>query len=198
MNRITIHDQEYEFYSWENLGQDVFDLAKQLIEADKEFDRIVALAKGGLTFARSLVDFLQLKAISSIQIEFYSNINQTHPTPVITQSLPVSVRDERILIFDDIVDSGETMKLATEYLQHHGTRSITTAALLKKPWTEFPVEFTARSSQAWVIFPNEVRETIESLVKKWQKAGDSPEVIKKQLLKIGFSEPEVALFASLG
>lgn len=197
MNKVTFHEQDYEFYSWQNLGDDVFSLASQIIEAGHSFDRIIALAKGGLTFSRSLVDFLAVPNISSIQIEFYGVNELKQPTPVITQSLPVSVRDENVLIFDDIVDSGETLKLATEYIQHHGVTSVTTAALLRKPWTEFEVDFHAQESEAWVIFPNEIRETIESLVTVWTKAGDTPEVIKKQLLEIGFSEPEVQLFAKL-
>lgn len=193
----TIHNQTYEFYPWELLGQDIFELAKKIHTADKKFDRIVALAKGGLTFSRSLVDYLGVDALSSIQIEFYTNIGTTAKTPVITQSLPVSIRDEHILIFDDILDTGETMKLAQEYLHYHGAASITTAVLIEKPWSTVPVDFSARESEAWVIFPNEVRETISSLVSIWKKAGDSSEKITNQLHEIGFSKPEVALFTNL-
>lgn len=197
MKRVTIHNQSYEFYTWEVLGDDIFKLATQILEAGHEYDRIIALAKGGLTFSRSLVDFLNVDEISSIQIEFYTGVGSTHKTPVITQSLPVSIRDERVLVFDDIVDSGETLKLATEYLKYHGAKSIDTAALLGKPWASFKADFTARESEAWVIFPNEIRETIELLTEMWQEQADSPEKIKQQLAEIGFSEAEVAMFAKL-
>lgn len=193
----TIHNQTYEFYPWELLGQDIFTLAQKIHESSKQFDRIVALAKGGLTFSRSLVDYLSIEALSSIQIEFYTDIGTTAKTPVITQSLPVSIRDEHVLIFDDILDTGETMKLAKEYLHYHGAASITTAVLIEKPWSTVSVDFSARQSEAWVIFPNEVRETIKSLKSIWKNKGDSQETITKQLLEIGFSNPEVALFSNL-
>jgi len=195
MNSSQFHDQAYEFYSFEVLGQDIFKLAKELLEDGQEFDRIVALAKGGLTFARSLVDFLDVESVSSIQIEMYTGIGTTHHTPVITQSLPVSIRNERILVFDDIVDKGDTMKLAAAYLEQHGPKSITTAALITKPWSNFKVDYSARSSEAWVIFQNEIRETIVTLEEMWSKAGDSPQQISKQLLEVGFSQEEVDLFA---
>jgi hypoxanthine phosphoribosyltransferase len=197
MTNVTIHDQAYEYYSWDQLGLDIFTLSKQILESGQEFDRIIALAKGGLTFSRSLVDYLKVAQVSSIQIEFYTGIGTTTNTPVIIQSLPVSIKNERILLFDDIVDKGDTMKLATQYINYHGAASITTAALISKPWSTFAVDFAARSSTAWIIFPNETRETIKTLRSLWAKKGDSAQDIHQNLLKIGFSEPEVALFESL-
>lgn len=197
MKASTFHDQAYEYYSWTAQGEDVLALAQKIIKADLQFDRIVALAKGGLAFSRSMVDYLDIPQVSSLQIEFYSGIGETAKTPVITQSLPVSVRNERILVFDDIVDSGETLKLATQYLKIHGASEITTAVLVSKPWNTFPADFYVRESKAWVIFANEARETIQTLTAIWTKKGDSVSTIKQQLLEIGFSEAEVALFGQV-
>jgi hypothetical protein len=197
MKSNVIHDQSYEYYGWDRLGEDVFTLAKKIIASGEQFDRLVALAKGGLTFSRSLVDYLAIPELSSIQIEFYTGIGTTAATPVITQSLPVSIKDQRVLIFDDIVDKGETIKLAKQYLQYHGAKVVKTATLIEKPWTTVRADFAARPSEAWVIFPNEARETIKTLEEKWQAGGDSPSQIRQQLLQIGFSQDEVALFANL-
>jgi len=197
MQAMTFHDQAYEFYSWESLGQDIFELSKQIINSGEKFDRIIALAKGGLTFSRSLVDFLDVQEVSSIQIQFYTGIGTTNRTPVITQSLPVSIKDEKILIFDDIVDRGETMKLAVEYLQYHGAKSIKTSTLIEKPWSTFKSDFVARSSEAWVIYPNEIRETISILRELWEEKGDSTDIIRKNLVQLGFGKDEVELFFDL-
>ena len=152
------------------------------------------MAKGGLTFSRSLVDFLQINDLSSIQIEFYTGIGTTSKTPVISQSLPVSIKDEDILIFDDIVDKGDTLALAKDYINYHGAKSITTATLIQKPWTTTKADFHARESKAWVIFPNEVRETIETLQELLSEEGDDQQTIHNQLLEIGFDKIEVDLF----
>lgn len=203
----TIHDQAYHYFSWQELGEQVFSLAQQVLTHPlaspsattpaSHFDRIVALAKGGLTFARSLSDYLAIKDLSSIQIEFYTGIASTTRTPVITQSLPVTIKDQYILLFDDVIDTGETMALATQYLQYHGARQIVTAALIKKTWTKQPIDYFAQTSDAWVIFPNETRETMSTLIGLWRKKGDSPDTIRHQLLKIGFTQAEVDLFGQL-
>jgi hypothetical protein len=197
MKNKTFHGQAYEYYDWPTLGNDIFALAQQILELGLEFDRLVALAKGGLAFSRSMVDFLAIPEVSTLQVEFYTGIAQTAKTPVITQSLPVSIKNERILVFDDIADQGATLDFTTKYLNYHGVKDIKTAVLLTKPWSSFKPDFSARESQAWVIFPNEARETIETLTAIWTKKGDSPEVVHQQLLDIGFSEPEVALFHSV-
>ena len=191
---MTIHDTDYQFYTWQQLGEDVFTLSKKMLDQNMQFDRIVALAKGGLTFSRSVVDYLQIPNISSIQIEFYSGINEKQKTPVITQSLPVSIKNERVLIFDDIADSGETLALAKKYLQYHGAKSLHTATLFTKPQSVITPDFFVHETTAWVIFPNEVRETIELLNKKWKDVGDSQTRIKEQLLSIGFPKNEVEAF----
>ncbi|PIR59143.1 MAG: phosphoribosyltransferase [Candidatus Pacebacteria bacterium CG10_big_fil_rev_8_21_14_0_10_56_10] len=187
----TIHDQAFEYYSWNQLGSDVYALAKQLLDDDSRFDRLIALAKGGLAPARALADFLKIDQLSSIQVEFYTGIGQRGQTPVITQSLPVQIKGERVLVFDDIVDSGKTFALASSYLTAHGAAEISTAALIVKPWTKHRPDYAVHTTEAWVIMPNEVRETIELLSQSWREKGDSTASIKRQLRKIGFDPGQV-------
>lgn len=196
-HQVTLHDQAYEYHTWEMLGEEIFALSQQILESGQQFDRVIALAKGGLTFARSLNDFLVIPELSALSIEFYTGVGKTAKTPVITQSLPVSIRNENILLFDDVVDSGETMKLAMEYLQHHGVKSITTASLIYKPRSVFTPDYSARETTAWVIFPNESREHIQLLSVAWEAKGDKPAQIQEHLIQIGLPKAEVEFFGSL-
>jgi uncharacterized protein len=197
MKQTTIHDQLYEMYSWQELGADTFTLAQKILADKKKYDRIIVLAKGGLTFAKPMVDYLKVPNVTSIQLEFYTGVVETKKTPKITQKLPISIAGERIIIFDDLVDKGDTMQLAHTYIGENDAKSIETATLISKPWSTFKVDYTVRSSEAWVVFPHEIRETITNLVKMWSKKGDSTSMINSQLLKIGFSKAEVALFSGL-
>ena len=195
MKQVIIHDQAYSYLSWQELGEHLFELAKKILQKeDHDFDRVIALARGGLTYGRSIVDFLNIPELSSIQVEFYSGIKATKGAPVITQSLPISIRNEKILVLDDIVDTGESMKVAVEYLKYHGVKSITTATLLEKPWSIFTVDYSVFSTDAWVIFPNECRESVIELWKKWRKMGDSEAQIVQNFLKIGLPKAEVEFF----
>ena len=118
MTSVKINSVNYQHFNWEELGEDVFSLAKKIIESKLEFDRVVALAKGGLAFARSVTDLTGIKELSSLTVEFYTGIDETADMPIITQSIPLNLRHERILLFDDLVDYGKTMLTAREYLKH--------------------------------------------------------------------------------
>lgn len=197
MQKVTINDTTYEYLSWQVLGEEMFHLAQQILQSGKRFDRVVALAKGGLAFSRSLTDYLAIKDLSTMQIELYTGINETSGKPVITQNLPVSIRDQDILVFDDVVDHGVTMKLAVDYLKTQGAAEIVTSTLVCKPWSTFLPDFLAYQTDSWVIFPNESRETIGLLQKQWQEKNMSLEEICQNLAKIGFPRPEVEFFTQL-
>lgn len=194
MNTITIHGQAYELYSWKEFGEHVFAIAKSIVELGDQFDRIIALAKGGTAIVRPIADLCGIKELSSIQIEFYTGIETTARTPVITQSLPVKIKDERVLIIDDVADSGETLILATNYIKQHGAVDIKTATLVIKPWTKLKPDFTYYKTEAWIIFPWEIREHIVLLSAMWKAKGDSDAQIKSQLLEIGFTSQELDVF----
>ncbi len=186
MIRSLIHDQTYEVFSWEDFGQGVETLAGKIIDKKESFDRVIALAKGGTTIARPILDLLGMKELSSIQIEFYSGIATTNRTPVITQSLPISIRGEKVLIIDDIADSGETLAMARSYLGFHGASEVQTATLVIKPWTKVIPDFYSHTSKAWIIWPWETRETTTLLSDIWGKKGDTKIQIVENLAKLGY------------
>lgn len=192
-----IHDISYQYCDWSELGQDVFQLAKKIIESGESFDRVIALAKGGLTFSRSLVDYLHIEEVSSLHIEFYNGINTSNNTPVITQSIPVSLKNEKILLFDDLVDSGNTVKTALDYLKHRGVSTVRTAVFFYKPQSVIKPDFYVRKVNEWIIFPNEVRETVSELKHMWIQKGDSIDAIRSQLVQIGLPENQVDFYLHL-
>ncbi|MEO8581024.1 MAG: phosphoribosyltransferase [Patescibacteria group bacterium] len=196
MTAIKINDISYQFQNWAELGQDIFELAKKIIESGEQFDRVIALAKGGLTFSRSLVDYLNIEDVSSLHIEFYNSINSTNTMPVITQSIPVSLKNEKVLLFDDLVDSGRTMETALEYLKHRGVASVKTAAFFYKPKTSITPDFFVREVSAWIVFPNELRETTLELANMWSAKGMDTDKIQIHLNEIGLPQEQTQFYLS--
>lgn len=180
--------------SWGEMGTLCFDVAKKVITSRINADRIVALAKGGWTWARAFSDYTNIKEVASLKIDFYKDVNQTNDTPVITQSLPVSVSGETIIIFDDVSDTGKTLSVAKSYLGMCGAKEIFSATLFMKPWTTFIPDFYGEETDAWVIFPHEIREMIALLSSRWKKSGHSASEIKERLRNIGISPLEVDFF----
>lgn len=187
-------DLSFRFVSWQEIGDATYTLAGRIQEKYGNFDRVVVLATGGLTFSRAFADYMGIKKISSIQVSFYSSIGETKETPIITQSLPINVEGERILLFDDINDSGRTLEAAANYLKLRGAKSIVTATIFQKAHSKNPSDFHVEETDSWVIFPFEIRETIEELSKRWQAQGLTTNKVRARFLQIGMKEDQIDFY----
>lgn len=182
--------------TWDQMGEFNFDLARQIIQSGQSFDRLVALARGGWTWARDLADALEIPELSSIRIKSYTGVNQSGE-PRITQPLTDSICGERILLFDEVIDTSTTIKKAQEYLRVMGAESVRTAALCSKPRSQIKPEYFAFSTEAWVIFPHEIREFIKESVGLWISKGETVDEIKHRFVVIGIPPVQVEFYCSL-
>lgn len=194
--------EEFEFSgtkfiapSFGDLDQLTFDLAKEIIESGQKYDRLVVLAKGGWTFARALCDYLSMHIASSIQLISYDGMKKLGE-PIIAQSLGegVNVKQEIVLVFDDVNDSGDTLEVATDYLKKLGAARVDCATIFYKPRSKVKNRYFAYETSAWVVFPHEKREFITELSKKWQEAGIGKEEIEQRFDKLGLPKDQVAYF----
>src|SRR3989344_4078426 len=171
--KITISNQSFIVPTWEEMGELCFELSKKIIESGKRYDRIIALAKGGWTWARAISDYTKIQNVGSIQYEFYADIYKTDKTPKLKQPLPISVQGEKLLVLDDVADSGATLNVALDYLKKSGAESMSTATFFYKPWSVIKPDFYVYTTDTWVIHPHEIREMVELLSNKWKKEGKS-------------------------
>lgn len=193
LKEITIDGISYICPTWEQMGNFTFLLSKQILESESHFDRIVALAKGGWTWARTLADYLQITNLSSTRLKSYDDINQSSSIKVL-QPLSDSIDGEKILIFDDVIDSGKTVTKAKEYMMILGCQEISVASLCFKPRSSFSPDFYAFSSTAWIVFPHEYREFITQSQKRWSTSKVPKDEIKSRLIKIGLPSDQVDYF----
>jgi hypoxanthine phosphoribosyltransferase len=173
--------------TWNDLEQLAFEVAEQIRSRNIKFDRIVTLAKGGWPMTRSLVDFLMVPEVASIGVKFYKGINQRLNMPEIYQDLPISVRGEKVLLFDDVADTGESLEFTKKYLLEHGVAEVTTATLFYKPHSQFKPDFYGSQITAWIIFPYDAVEMIKVLGGIWLKQGIDEAEIKNRFLQLGFT-----------
>ena len=193
LKEINFDNISYVAPTWDQMGEYTFLLSKEIIDSGQEFDRVVALAKGGWTWARTVVDFLQVPQLSSTRLKSYCNVNECGQIKVI-QPLSDSIDGERVLLFDDVVDSGETFIKAKEYLNLLGAKSVATASLCYKPRSKFIPDFYAFNTTSWVVFPHEYREFITESRDLWLSKKIPLVEIKKRLLKIGIPENQIDYF----
>lgn len=185
---------EIKFYylSWEKLHQLCFALLKKIEKRKLQFDRIICIARGGMVVARIFSDFLDLP-ISNFTIVSYIRVGRSSK-PKVIEPLGVEIKNEKILLVDEIIDHGVTLKKAIAYLQRFRPKKIISLAPIIKPWATIEPDFWQLKISKWVIFPYEIRETIEDMIKLWQKDGLSKEKIKEKLIKIGLPQKKIDYF----
>lgn len=188
---------QYITPSWQDLDQLSFELAKQVIESGEKFDLVVALAKGAWPMSRALVDYLAMSNLVSLGIRFYSGINQRLKEPEVYQDLPVRVNGKKILLFDDVADTGESLIFASDYLLEQGAALVKTATLFFKERSAITPDYYASRTNAWIIFPFEIREMSQLLSNNWRKQGLAESEINARLKKLNFNEKIMQYFAKI-
>jgi uncharacterized protein len=183
-------DNQYLYLSWNQYHLLAQKLAAAILNHSGKFDEIVTIARGGLTLGHLLSDFLQLP-VYSITIQSYSDI-QAQGELVITQELGKSIKGKRILLVDDVSDSGKTFVRAKDYLKTLEPEEITTVAIFLKPHTSYRPDYYTRQTTKWIVFPYEVAETIIYITQKMGSDGKTKAQIQDFLLKLGFNENQIA------
>jgi len=161
--------------SWTDLQEKTFLLAKKVGAESRKPDLIVAIARGGVTIAHILSDFLHLP-ITTFTISSYKDLKQ-QSVPKITLNLGDKLHKRNILLVDDVSDTGKTFVRGMAYLRDLGAEHITTAAVFTKPWTTFLPDHHVAEVKEWIMFPYDIRETIEALNSKLSREGKSKEEI---------------------
>lgn len=148
--------------TWNQFFDDVAQLAFKLDGG--RFDALVAVARGGLVVARLISDIVEVKRIASLAIEYYKGVNERAASPRLVGGLGLDVRGFKLLVVDDVADTGETLKLAVEHLKSLGAREISSCTVYVKPWCRFKPNYYARVVEEWVVFPYEHFETARYLL----------------------------------
>ncbi len=188
-----MNDLTFETVEWDHVYSLLLEIADLIKESEFKGDVIVGISRGGLLPARILSDLLDNPHLANIKVEFYVDIDQTKELPVITQPVSVSVKDKRVLIVDDITDSGQSFRLVWETLAQEAAE-VKTVTLYHKPWSCFTPDIYARETEAWVIFPWEFRETTKKLGKRLLEEGKSMIEVEATLVDIGLKATLVRRF----
>jgi len=154
-------------------------------------DLIVAVSRGGFDPARIISDELDIRRLASVQISYYTGVNTTSDEPKVVHPLNADVSNIRVLIVDDVADSGESLKLVKRYVNSFNPLLAKTATLHYKPWSIYKPDYFAEEVEDWIVYPWEYRETIINISKKLGENGICKEELKTKLIEIGFKEDQV-------
>ena len=146
--------QEREVLTYELFGTAVSELAQQVVDSGYEPDIILSIARGGLGLGMGLGYALDVKNISTVNVEFYTGIDQRLDVPIMLPPTPAAVdlSGLKVLIADDVADTGETLRVVHQFCAGHVAES-RTAVIYEKPRTVIRPEYAWRVTEQWIDFP---------------------------------------------
>lgn len=145
---------EREILTYELFGTAASELAQTIWDDGFRPDAIVAIARGGLTLAGALGYALDVKMLGSLNVEFYTGVEERLDEPVL---LPptldrAALEGRRVLLVDDVSDSGRTLALVLQLLRAGGGE-VRTVCLYSKPGTVQQPDYVWRTTDRWIMFP---------------------------------------------
>lgn len=144
--------------SWEEAENAVIQIAEKIKSSGFQPDIIIGISRGGLVPARILSDIIGNHELYVMRIGFYTGVGKTAKEPKILQDISIDVYGKKILIIDDIADTGGSFRTAVAHLESRGAGEIKTASLHMKPASAFRPDFFIHVTDAWIIYPWEKHE----------------------------------------
>jgi hypothetical protein len=139
------------YLTWWQVDRAIFSLADSLREYKP--DVIVGISRGGLIPAVRLSHILGDVEFKVIDVKFYKDIGERGEKPVITIPLHGDLEGKKVVIVDDVSDTGKTLQVVIEEVKNRGAKDIKVACLAMKPWTSVVPDFYVFRTDKWIVFP---------------------------------------------
>lgn len=173
---------ECELMDWELFYSLSKEVARKIIESGYEPDFVVGLARGGWVLARVLCDFLGVKDLVSLKVEHWGITASPDGQARLKYPFDIDLTGRRVLVVDDITDTGESMRIATEYVKLLNPGQVRTAALRHISGSGVvPDYYGEEISWRWVIFPWNYTEDMVNILPKASEGTTDLSEIRERL-----------------
>lgn len=137
-----------------DVKQRIDEMAKEIVKHYKSLQDelvLVGLLKGSFIFMADLCRKIDIPhEVDFMTVSSYGNGMTSTRDVKIIKDLDEDIRGKHVLIVEDIIDSGNTLKKVREILELRGPKSVAICTLLDKPSrreVEVPVEWTGYTIQ---------------------------------------------------
>ena len=174
---------QWELVSWEIF----YDMARQLAQMIRDDnyrpDIIIAIARGGYTPARILSDYLGVMDMTSFKVKHYTS-KEKSPIARIEHPLAADVSGQKILLVDDVSDTGDTFEVAIQHINECTHPSeVRTAVLHHKIVSKYKPNYYAREVKEWhwITYPWAIMEDMTAYIRKLQPAATCADDVTNKL-----------------
>ncbi len=159
-----------QLVSWKDIEHWSKDIVKKVMESGYEPEIVIGLARGGLVPARLIADYLNIKDLYAVKTEHWGLTATPDGQAKLAQGLQVSIDGKKVLVVDDITDTGQSLKLAIEHIAEHNPEEIKSATLLHITHSHYEPDYYSQvvpeDQWTWFIFPWNVYEDMRNLIPK--------------------------------
>jgi len=185
---------EFEVPTWNQIYDMLLNLTEKIRKNGFKPDIIVGVSRGGWPPARVLSDLMGNSNLANVRAEFYLGVAETKEEPVLTQQVSMEVAGKKVLVVDEVADTGKSLKLVKEHIIEKGATEVKIATVYYKPWSIVKPDYYERETSCWIVFPWEIKETVRKIVKRCREKRKSIEEETAKLVKAGISTELVERF----
>ncbi len=137
------------YYKYEEFVDDI----EFLYQCTKSYnpDIILAVARGGVTIGHFLAEKFRIRTLYTLNSIHYDDTKKLDHVKVF--NIPHLPQNRRVLVVDDIVDSGESLHEIMEQLQKLYPKTIfKTGVIFYKKKAIFTADFNVKEAHDWIEF----------------------------------------------
>lgn len=144
--------------SWKKLDSLCRKLAERIQGEKFKPELIVAVSRGGLVPAQIISHSLKNSELYVIKADYYKDDvakdnMEWNKKPVITQKLDKDIKGKKILVVDEVTDSGATAIKVKKYIESLKPKEARYLTVHWKPWSKFKPDYYAERAEGWVAYP---------------------------------------------
>jgi xanthine phosphoribosyltransferase len=137
------------YYSYEQCLVD----CKVILPKIKQYnpDALVSIARGGLTLGHLISEALGIRKMYTINSIHYDGMQKLQTFDI--SNIPDLGKNNKVVVVDDIVDSGETIVEVLKILQQKYPKiELKVATLFYKPSALVQPDFSVKEADEWIDF----------------------------------------------
>jgi len=179
---VPVEKVRCEYLTWERFLKVSEKTAEKMNAVRYRPDFIVSLARGGWVYGRVLCDYLNVSDLVSLKVEHWGMTATPDGEAKIKYPFNIDLTGRKVLIVDDISDTGKSLKVATEYIKGMNPADIKTTTLFYLTGSSFKPDFYGEEmTWRWVVFPWNWVEDMVNLVAKVSEDDPAPSTIRDRM-----------------
>jgi len=170
--------------SWDEVVEWCRQLSLKIKESGWSPDTIVAIARGGYVPARLLCDFLDIHELLSVQVLHWGKAAEITAKAHVKYPLKVNLSGKKVLLVDDIADTGDSIIVAKEHLESECKPSEIKVATMQwiSPVCKIKPDYYVDEVKEWIWYQY-----------PWTRLEDTTQFITKMLDEEGKKKKEWTL-----